>query len=141
MRIVFDTNIWISALLFPDSVAGLMIARWQKQSQFDLVISEHILQEIKRVLGYPKIAKRLKWEPEQIEQYITDLSFLAEIVDTEDCNVVVPDDPNDSPILATLIKGEADYLITGDADLLNLQTQYPILTLAEFSYKLNQESP
>lgn len=141
MRVVFDTNIWISALLFPTSVAGQMLTAWQQQARFDLVVSEPILQEIKRVLMYPKIEKRLKWDHEKIEQYILDISFLAEQVDTEGCHVVVPDDPNDSPILATLIKSAAHYLITGDADLLNLKMHYPILTLTEFAQKINQESP
>ena len=48
----------------------------------------------------------------------------------------VPRDPKDNFILATLIAGKAEYLVTGDADLLALRDRYPVLTPAEFAQRL-----
>ncbi len=136
MLVVLDTNIWISSLLLPASSAGSVVALWRK-AHFDIALSEPILSELKRVLMYPKIAKRLKLSIQEIDNYVEMLSFLANTVDIQHINVNVESDSNDSPILATLIASHADYLITGDQDLLDLKLDYPILTLAEFCRKLH----
>jgi predicted nucleic acid-binding protein len=47
-----------------------------------------------------------------------------------------PRDPDDIPVLATLIAGKADVLVTGDADLLVLREQFPVETPREFVQRL-----
>jgi predicted nucleic acid-binding protein len=51
-------------------------------------------------------------------------------------NFKYPRDPDDIPVLATLIASEADMLVTGDRDLLALREEYPIETPAEFVRRL-----
>lgn len=136
MLVVLDTNIWISSLLLPKSSAGKVIELWHK-AHFNVALSPFMLSEIKRVLAYPKIAKRLKLNTEEIIQYVEMLNFFAHIVNIDHIDVTVESDVNDSPILATLIASNADYLITGDQDLLKLKDQYSILTLTEFNQKLH----
>jgi putative PIN family toxin of toxin-antitoxin system len=135
MRIVLDTNVLLSGLMLPTSVPGQIINAW-RLAQFDLVLSEPMLNEIARVLTYPKIRKRLYWDDEAIQRFILLLRFKAEIVDISLTKINVPADPADNPILATLIAAHAEYLITGDQDLLVLRQNYPILTPAEFAKKL-----
>lgn len=133
MRVVLDTNVWISGLLLPKSTAGEIIAAGE-QNKFTMVISRPILDEIRKVLFYPKIQKRLHWDESKIDHYLSLLVFFAESVELkkEDIKVKVARDANDTPILHTLIASHADYLVTGDDDLLCLKQDYPIITLAEF---------
>ncbi len=135
MRVVLDTNIWISGLLLPNSKAGHILKLW-KEEKISLITSNIILKEIERVLTYPKIKKRIKWTEEEIQTYIVLLSFFTEVVDVTVISVPLEKDPTDSWILETLLKSKADYLVTGDKVLLDLANKFPILCLEEFSQKI-----
>lgn len=54
MRIVLDTNIWVSGLLLPNSNAGKILKGWN-EARFEVILSPYILEEIGKVLAYPKI--------------------------------------------------------------------------------------
>lgn len=133
MRVVLDTNIWVSGLLLPNSLAGKVITAWQK-NKFNVVISQPILDELEKALKYPKIQKRLNWDSHKIEQYLLLMKFFAEFTSLKqiDSHLTIVRDPNDTPILATLVASQADYLVTGDNDLLCLKQDFAIITLAEF---------
>lgn len=135
MRVVLDTNVLISGLMLPYSVPGKIVALWQAGS-FDLVLSEPMLAELERVLSYPKIAKRLHWDDARIARFLALLRFQAEIADIGGTPAEVPGDPNDAPILATLIAGKADCLVSGDEDLLSLAGNYPVLSPAGFMQRI-----
>lgn len=134
MRIVLDTNVWISGLLVPQGKSGMIINAW-RQGHLSIVVSQPIFQEIERVLLYPKISKRLKWDVVKIRHYINLLSLLTEEVDVKNCSVVVEKDFDDSPILETLITSQADWLVTGDMVLLELKRDYPIISVSDFFQK------
>jgi putative PIN family toxin of toxin-antitoxin system len=134
MRIVLDTNVLISGLMLPQSVPGRIVGAWRGAS-FKLIVSEVILDEVSRLLRYPKIAKRLRhigMSEDEVEQLLALMRFQAELVDIAQTQVSVPTDPDDAPILATLIAANADWLVSGDADLLALREHYPIVTPQEF---------
>ena len=131
MKVVLDTNVLLSGLMFPDGAPGRVVAAW-REARFDLVISVHQLAEIGRTLAYPKIRRILDWDGQRIEQFIRQLYIRAQIVDLDGIAVEVPADPDDVPILATLVAAKTDLLITGDGDLLALRDRYAILTPAEF---------
>ena len=135
MKVVLDTNVLLSGLMKPEGVPGKIVQAWSA-AQFDLILSETMLEEIGRVLAYPKIRRRLHWNQETISRYLLLLRFKTEIVDTGGITAEVPDDPQDAPVLATLIAGGASFLVTGDSDLLALQRRYPIITPVEFVKKL-----
>ncbi len=135
MRVVLDSNVFLSGLMFADGAPGRIVAAW-REARFQVVISVHQLAEIGRTLAYPKIQRILGWDDLRIEQFIRQLYIRAEIVDLSGTFVEVPLDPDDVPILATLVAAKADVLITGDGDLLALRDQYAILTPAEFVRKL-----
>lgn len=139
MRVVLDTNVWVSGLLVPQSKSGMIIDFWH-QGRLSVVISQPIFQEIERVLLYPKISKRLKWDIVKIKNYINLLSLLTEEVEVNKCSVVVQKDPDDSPILETLIVSKADWLVTGDMALLEFQKDYPVISVAEFCQKWISET-
>ena len=133
MKIILDTNIWISGLLIPTSKAGTVLNAW-RAAKFDIVTSEPILNEIQKVLLYPKIKKRLQWNAFQVEEYLLHLKFFTQLVNIEHPNnhSFSIRDPNDLMILETWNASHADHIVTGDIDLLVLQDQYPILTLTDF---------
>ncbi len=136
MQVVFDTNVFVSGLLLPDSVPGRIVAAW-REGQFGLVISEPMLAEIGRVLAYPKIRKRLGWDDKTIANYLLLLRFEAKIVSIAAVAANVPRDANDNMVLATLLADKAEFLVTGDEDLLALAGEYPIITPADFARRIS----
>ncbi len=135
MKVVLDTNVLLSGLMLPDSTPGRVVRAW-RETRFDLVISKEQLTEIARVLTYPKIRKRLKWRRANIERFLRQLYLRSELVDISGVFQTVPEDPEDQPILASLIASRAEYLVTGDLDLLTLSDRYPIVTPIDFVQNL-----
>lgn len=135
MKVVLDTNVLLSGLMFPDGTPGRIIAAWI-EARFEVTFSLDQLAEIGRVLEYPKIRRKLGWNDEQIELFIKQLYLRAEVVELGTISVEVPRDAGDAPILATLAATKADVLVTGDGDLLALRDKYPIETPAEFVRRL-----
>jgi len=135
VKVVLDTNVLLSGLMFPDGAPGRVVAAW-RQARFDHVMSVPQLAEIGRALAYPKIQRVLGWDDRRIEQFIRQIYVRAQIVELAGTSVEVPADPDDAPILATLVAAKADVLITGDGDLLALRDRYAIQTPAEFMRSL-----
>ena len=121
--------------MLPESVPGRIVRAW-RAAQFELVFSEPMLDELGRALAYPKIETRLKWDQDTISRFLLLLRFKTDVVDISSATVGVPRDPQDAPVPATLIAGGADYLVTGDKNLLTLSQVYPIVTPAEFASRL-----
>ena len=82
MKIVLDTNIFISGLFFPKSNAGKVLDLCLKE-KFELCLSESMIAEIERVLFYPKIRKRLKMTDAEIKNYCSLLRFCAHLFDVK----------------------------------------------------------
>jgi putative PIN family toxin of toxin-antitoxin system len=135
VKVVPDTNVLVSGLMLPDSVPGRIVAAW-RGAQFELVLSESLLDEIGRVLSYPKIQGRLRWGQDEIARFLLLLRFKADIVDIASEKASVPLDPGDDPVLATLLAADADCLVSGDGDLLAHRDRFPIQTPAEFVRRL-----
>lgn len=139
MRIVLDTNVLISGLMYPHSVPGKIVTAW-REAQFDVVSTLPQLKEIGRVLSYPRIQKVLHWGPETIERFLEQLLLRVELAEVdESCSESVDErlrDQSDFPILAGLVASKADFLVTGDGDLLALKDRFAIVTPAEFAEKL-----
>ena len=132
MRVVVDTNVLLSGLMYPNSTPGRIVAAW-RNAAFELVLTRAQLTEITRVLGYPKIARILRWDPDQSERFLKQLYLRSVMVPLpETLPAEVPADPDDSPILSSLLVARAEYLVTGDSDLLALKDRYPILTPQAF---------
>lgn len=135
MRVVLDTNVLLSGLMYPASTPGKVVHAW-RVARFELVMTVEQLSEIGRVLNYPKIRKILGWDRATIEGFLKQLYLRTRLVDISGTAASVPADPGDNFVLATLIASQAECLVTGDADLLALRDRYPILTPAEFSQRL-----
>ncbi len=133
LRVVLDTNVLLSGIAYPASIPGKIIAAWRYGS-VDVVLSGFILDELRRVL--PRLANRHLLTAVEIEDLVDILSIQAEIVDPLPNQTPDLRDPNDLPVLGTLLAaqraGGADYLVTGDKDLLAMSGSFPIVTPAQF---------
>lgn len=133
MRAVVDVNVLISGVLSAKG-SPAEILRASRDGQFELVVSELLLAELKRTLAYPKLRKLI--DPEKaaaFASWVRDHRTVAE--DPASPPPVGSRDPDDDYLLALAIDRRA-YLITGDQDLLVLGSDLPILTPAQFRVKL-----
>jgi putative PIN family toxin of toxin-antitoxin system len=128
LRVVLDTNVLVSGVAFPFSIPGRIVALW-KEGGLDVVLSRYIANEMVRVL--PRMPQNRR-SPEQLLQLAELFLSLADVVEPDAFTDSRLRDPADQPILATWHMSKADYLITGDKDLLALANEYPIVTPAEF---------
>jgi putative PIN family toxin of toxin-antitoxin system len=135
LRVVIDTNVVLSGLIKPDSIPGRVLRAWRDGS-FRLVLSEFLIEEIATVLARPKMRALVMWSPAQIDRFVLELRAFADVVEPAELDFKYPRDPDDIPVLATLIASGADSLVTGDRDLLALRDKYPIETPAEFARRL-----
>src|SRR5271165_1522929 len=128
LRGVLDTNVLVSGLAYPGSVPGRIVSVW-RQGGLDVVLSRYILDETTRVL--PRLS-RIDLSTSEIRDLVDSLMFLADIVEPDADEDASLRDLGDQQVLATLRVSQADYLITGDKDLLALAEKYPIVTPATF---------
>lgn len=127
-RVVFDTNVLISAYLWPGTPrTALDIVR---SGQCTLVSALPALEEFVRVLGYSKFGL----SPEEIAPLTDDLSALATLVCPRHTVRVITRDPTDNLFLDIALQGRCTVLVSGDRHLLELHRYRTVrmLTPAEF---------
>lgn len=137
-RVVFDTNVVVSALLFSAGRLAWLRTAWRDGAAIPLV-DRHTADELLRVLAYPKF----KLSPADRDELLGDYLPFAEILapdlqrpETPRCR-----DPHDQLFLDLAMKAAAKALVTGDADLLVLKQvgTCPILTPDAFRMTLGRE--
>lgn len=128
LRVVLDTNVLVSGLAYPVSIPGRIVGVW-RQGGLEVVLSRYILDELARVL--PRLT-RISLSPGEIRDLVDSFVFLADVVEPDAEQDTGLRDVADQQVLGTLRASRADYLITGDKDLLALAGRYPIVTPAEF---------
>jgi putative PIN family toxin of toxin-antitoxin system len=131
---VLDTNVLISGLLFPGGPPWRLLDTW-RGGAFDLVLSDFVIDEFTRVWDH--LAPRLKRTPTDLSDFLDMLTLHSELVQLDVAVLASAAasglrDSNDVPILATLLCTSADWLVTGDKELLVVAGSYPILTPAAF---------
>lgn len=119
MRAVLVTNVLISATLIRDGTEDRILRAWQRDA-FDLVLSPQILDEMGRALFYEKLQKARWMTEEEVASLVRSLAREAVIVAGR-VRVKVSRDPDDDKFLEAAIEGQAQYVVTGDKDLLGLK--------------------
>lgn len=114
MRVVFDSNIFISALVIPGSLAERAILKIIEEED-SLLISKDIIDEVLSVLS-----SKFGRDREGLSHVAVTLSELAELVKPARRIRLLKDEP-DNRILECAIYGQADLLVTGDKKILQLQ--------------------
>ena len=121
MKIVIDANLFASGLIKPDSNPGRILDLIER-NQVELILSPPIIREIKRILLYPRLQKYHQKTTQEIDAYFEDVLMFAWIVEGEKTVDIIKDDPSDNKYLACAYEGEADYIISGDHHLLDIET-------------------
>ena len=141
LRIVVDTNLFVSSLLSRHGAPAQVIAAWRNR-QYLLVVSELIITEIRRVISSPIIREKYAILDQDIEDLLILINQEALIVPgLADAMGAIPDDPQDEIFLACAVDGQADMIVSGDRHLLNLREYraIPILTARQFLDQLAKE--
>jgi putative PIN family toxin of toxin-antitoxin system len=133
LRIILDTNVLLSGIAYPTGVPGKIMAAWRHGS-VEVLLSPFILDELRRVL--PRLAHRHKLSLAEIGDVIDILAIQAEVIEPLPISDPELRDTDDQPVLGTLLaairEGGANYLVTGDKDLLALAERFPIVAPAVF---------
>ena len=128
MRIMLDTNIFISMIFFPSAQTRELARRLTESHQ--IVVCDYVIEELRLVTERKFLAKR-----KFLDRFFIELPFELVYTPKElDLNEF-PEmrDVKDSPILATAIMEGIDVFLTGDKDFLVLDVEMPeILTMKEF---------
>ena len=128
LRVVLDTNVLVSGLAYPNSIPGRIVGAW-RHGGLEVVLSHYILDEMARVL--PRLTKIIL-TPAESRDLVDSFLFLADLVEPVRDLEADLRDAADQADLATWKAAGAQYLITGDKDLLALNGRFPIVTPAAF---------
>lgn len=133
LRIVLDTNVWISALLFGGSPFRLI--QLARKGQVQIYLSQDLLGELSGVLNYPKFQSRLQRLSTTPEALLINVARLVTFCESP-LPLEAPElrDPKDIIVLQAAISAGAIAIVSGDDDLLVLKSfaDISILTVSEF---------
>ena len=132
-RVVLDTNVFISCFIL-SKVPHPIVEAWQKE-RFVWILSQDIQDEYLSVIGRPKFCLTIQ-EVENFSNLLEraiGMGLIEKVESVSELNVV-KEDPKDNKFLECAIAGEADYIVSGDHHLLNLQKYKNIrmISLREF---------
>ena len=120
-RVVLDTNVVLSALIFTQGRLAPLRPAWQ-QARFRPLASRVTVTELARALSYPKFGLTQDEQRELLADYLPYCSTVrmpATPPPTPECR-----DSHDVPFLQLALVGKADFLVTGDRDLLTLSGSF-----------------
>jgi uncharacterized protein len=132
VRVVFDTNSYISALVFPAGNAETAYVE-AIRGRFELYTSVAILTETAKVLQM-----KFEWEEERIRQAIQEISQIANVLRPRPTLHILKDEP-DNRILECAVVAQAQRIVSGDRHLLSIRRygDCEIISLADFLAELD----
>ncbi|MBL8526767.1 MAG: putative toxin-antitoxin system toxin component, PIN family [Burkholderiales bacterium] len=135
--VVLDTNLVLSALIFAQGRLTALRRAWQ-DGRCRPLASQTTIAELMRALTYPKFKLSAEEQRELLGDY---LPYCLTVPMAADPPVTPPcRDPFDAPFLQLALAAKADYLVTGDCDLLVLAPRFacPIVTADAFLNALDR---
>jgi hypothetical protein len=135
VRAVLDPNVVVSAVLSRSGTPAALLRAWLG-GVYELVVSPALLDELERVLSYPKIASRVSRE--EARELLNVLRLQADLVaDPVGAPSIASPDAGDDYLIA-LAEAASAVLVSGDADLLGLTGQSPVYSPTAFLALLSQ---
>ncbi|TEU19382.1 MAG: putative toxin-antitoxin system toxin component, PIN family [Anaerolineales bacterium] len=141
MRVVIDTNLLITYLISHRDPMATIIDDHLAQGDFVVLSSPELLAELDRALSYPRLQKF--YDKDTRLRFVALIAQLAEMQDLPDEIPAISRDPDDDKFIACAIAGRADFLVSGDQDLLTLERvgDVRIITARELLEILTALSP
>jgi putative PIN family toxin of toxin-antitoxin system len=136
-RIVADTNIVVSGLLWRGNPRRVLDAA--RDGIVELFTSPVLLDELSDVLSRKRFAGRLELAGVTVRELIVGYSTLATVIEAKSIEPVILRDPDDDAIIACALSAEAEFIVSGDDDLLDLEEHLGIriLTAADLLTELS----
>ncbi|MBL7063728.1 MAG: putative toxin-antitoxin system toxin component, PIN family [Anaerolineae bacterium] len=128
MRVVLDANVLISAVISPRGNPAQILRLWEWE-EFELVVSLPTLEELERVIHYPRIQERYNLSEEDIEQFLQLIGASATVVEPSVELTVIEKDRSDNRYLECALAAGASYIVTGDDHLLSLKEYRGVVIL------------
>lgn len=137
MRVVLDANVLVSAAI-SRGPSHRIVQTWLRHRPFELVICERLLGEVRSVLiERPRMRKWISLET--AARYITTLTAVADVVPDPASGPALTRDPDDDYVIHLARVHDVDFIVSGDADLLEWHDQNPpVIPPAEFEVRLNE---
>lgn len=120
LRVVADTNVLISGLLGIKNSPSARILQAIRTQKVILVTSPLIMEEVSNVINRERIVKVIKMTKRERIKFIEMLIERSDMTPGRKLPQVIGRDEKDDKFLVCAIEGKADYIITGDKDLLDL---------------------
>ena len=118
-RAVLDSTVLVSAFLKKGGVSYTLLQQ-AFAGAFLPCFADEILDEVDKVLRYPRLRKKNRYTDEEIRKYVSLLSTVGQMTSSLPRLRVVIRDPNDDMIIACAVKAKAEHIVTRDKDLLDL---------------------
>ena len=128
MRVVLDANVFMRALISSHGAPAQVLEAWLT-GRFDVLVSAAILQELQRVLTYDRLRKYARVR-ESSAEYVELISSQALWVEPAAAINIIEDDPTDNRYLECVVGGNAQYVVSGDAHLLEVDAYQGIRILS-----------
>ena len=119
MRVVIDTNLLVTYLISHRDPMATIIDDHLAQGDFAMLSSPELLAELDRALSYPRLQKF--YDKDTCLRFVALIAQLAEMQNLPDEIPAISRDPDDDKFIACAIAGRADFLVSGDQDLLTLE--------------------
>ena len=120
LEAVLDINVIVSGTISAKGAPFQILEAWRER-KWNLIVSAWIIAEVERVLSLPKIARTYRLTSQDIVDVVRLLKLRTTVVPGHLAIPPTARDPDDDLILACAVEGGADYIVTGDKDLLDLR--------------------
>lgn len=120
LRAVIDTNVLVSGLFSESGSIAELMDLWTDEA-FELVTSEEIIEELYRTLHKPSVQKHFEPKENEITEYIEVLRERAILTPGLHKTDRIKDDPTDNKFLSAAIEAKADFIVSGDRHLKDVE--------------------
>jgi putative PIN family toxin of toxin-antitoxin system len=138
IRAVVDTNLLVSYLISHRPPISELIDVHLAQEHWVLITAPELLEELDRVLQYPRLQRY--YTQEERVRFVALVAALGELVELPRSVPRICRDPEDDWVIACAVAGEADAIVSGDRDLLDLKqvSNTPVLSARQFLESLHK---
>jgi len=139
---VFDCNVIVSALVSPNGPCAELVDLVHSGT-LQLMLSEEIVAEYRRVVAYPRVVQRLAGDVQESQLLVQKIYDFGHLTEPSTTIQVVDADPTDNKFIACAVSGNAPFIISGEKHLLELGSYQGIQVLRpkEMLFLLGSGSP
>ena len=132
IRAVVDTNVLIRALIKPEGTVGPVVTHL-RNGDYVLLYADPLLEELAAKLALPRIRDKYQISDQDVETILALILLRGELVIPER-RITACRDPKDDVVLEVAVSGHADFIVTGDRDLLVLHPFQGIPIVEPFKF-------